>query len=73
VTNPQTSKADALKSICDGIVDSVKAAGPLGCPAGTLYAALMAYGATLEQFEMIMGMLVQLRKLRKQGDLYFVR
>jgi hypothetical protein len=64
-------QAKALRMICDAVVDSVKAAGPLGAPAGTLYAALMTHGATLSQFESLMGGLVRAGKLRKQGDLYF--
>ena len=60
----------ALKMIADAIVDSVKAAGPLGAPAGTLYADLMAQGCTLDQFEKLMGALVAIGKLTKNGHLY---
>ena len=66
-----TEQAKALRMICDAVVDSVKAAGPLGAPAGTLYAALMAHGATLDQFERLMAGLVSVGKLTKQGHLYF--
>jgi hypothetical protein len=34
----------ALKLIADAVVDSVREAGPLGAPAGPLYAAIMTYG-----------------------------
>ena len=61
----------ALKEICDALVDLVKAAGPLGAPAGHLYATLMALGCSLEQFESLMGALVKVGKLRKRGNLYF--
>ena len=64
-------QAKALKAICDAVIDSVKAAGPLGAPAGTLYAALMTHGASLQQFESLMSGLVSIGKLRKQGHLYF--
>jgi hypothetical protein len=43
-----------------------------GAPAGPIYAALMAQGCTLEQFEQLMGVLVETGRLRKQGHLYFV-
>lgn len=62
-----------LKAICDAIIESVKAGGPLGTPGGTLYAALMAQGCTLQQFEQIMAALVSAGKLEKRGELYFAR
>jgi hypothetical protein len=61
----------ALKAIGDAIIESIKATGDAGMPGGTLYAALMTHGATLEQYEAIMGALVAVGKLRKSGQLYF--
>jgi hypothetical protein len=63
----------ALLLLVDGIVESVRAAGDLGVPGGVLYAALMAHGCSLEQFEGLMSALVGLGKLRRSGDLYFAR
>ncbi len=40
-----------LRLVADSIIAGVAAAGSLGCPGGTLYAALMAQGCTLQQFE----------------------
>jgi hypothetical protein len=62
-----------LKLIGDAIIESVKAAGPLGTPGGNLYAALMAHGISLEQYEQIMGGLVAGKQLEKRGELYFAR
>jgi hypothetical protein len=62
----------ALKAVADAIIETVRSAGPLGAPAGHIYAALMAQGCTLQQFEGIMGGLVRANMLRKDGDLYFV-
>jgi hypothetical protein len=62
-----------LKAVGDSIIGAVKAAGPLGAPGGTLYAALMTYGCTLEQFNQIMDVLVQVGKLEKRGELYFAK
>lgn len=59
--------------IGDAIIESVSAAGAMGCPGGTLYAALMSQGCSLERFEMIMGALVNVGKLEKRGQLYFVK
>jgi hypothetical protein len=61
----------ALRAIGNAIIDSVQAHGALGAPAGTLYATLMTYGCTLEQFNQIMAGLVAAKMLRKQGHLYF--
>jgi hypothetical protein len=61
----------AVRMIGAYIVDSVRVAGSMGAPGGTLYAALMAHGCTLEQFESLMGALVRAGKLQKRGQLYF--
>ena len=64
-------KTTAVKVLCDSIVESVAASGNQGAPGGHLYAALMTYGISMEQFESIMGTLVRIGQLRKQGELYF--
>lgn len=67
--------ADLLKgalAIGVAIVEAVKAAGPLGAPAGLLFAALSSAGCTQAQFEKIMGGMVAADILRKSasGQLY---
>lgn len=69
MTNEQIQ---ALRAICDAIVESVAVAGSQGAPGGILYAALMASGCSLNQFHSIMAGLVSAGKLTRQGDLYFV-
>ena len=61
----------AFVELCDAVVSTVKETGPQGAPAGSLYAALMSGGATLQQFEQFMSVLVRAGRLRKSGDLYF--
>jgi hypothetical protein len=68
----QAEQVKGLRFILDAVVDAVKVAGDLGAPGGTIYAALMASGATLEQYQAIMSALVQAGKLTRSGDLYFV-
>jgi hypothetical protein len=63
----------ALLAVADAVVDIVKAGGKLGTPGGTLYAALMTHGCTLEQFEMLMSVLVSSGRLEKRGQLYFAK
>ena len=65
-------KTEAVKAIFDAVVESVKEAGPMGAPGGSLYAALMTYGFTLNQFEAIMDALIRIGKLEKRGQLYFI-
>ncbi len=60
----------SLRRIGDAIVSAVKESGPLGAPGGHMYAALMAHGCTLEQFEQIMSGLVRAGMLVKRGDCY---
>lgn len=48
-------QVQALRAIGDAILELVAAAGPLGAPSGYLYAALMPYGCTLEQYLGIMA------------------
>ncbi len=60
----------AIRMIADAIIDAVKAAGPLGAPGGIIYAALMAHGCTLDQFNTLMSVLTQAGKLRRSGDLW---
>lgn len=65
-----SQQAAALKVLVDAVVGTVKEAGPLGAPGGVIYAALMAHGCLLEQFESLMEALVRLGKVTKRGDCY---
>lgn len=67
---PQQNQA--MKLLVAAIVDSVKAAGSIGAPGGVLYAALMAQGFTLEQYEKLMSSIVRAGVLIRRGDCYFV-
>jgi hypothetical protein len=64
--------AQALRLIVSATLEAVAAAGPTGAPAGPLYAAMMTQGASLNQFESLMGCLVRAGKLRQDGNLYFI-
>ncbi len=69
---PTTHQLRLLKLALEAVIDAVKAAGPMGAPGGVIYAAMMAQGASLSQYQSIMGALVSVGKLRRQGDLYFI-
>ncbi len=67
----EAQKISALKQVCDAVIDAVKTAGELGAPSGSVYAALMAFGCKIEQYEMLIDILIKAGKLRKQGNLLF--
>lgn len=69
----ESAKNKLVKMVCDAIIEAVRAAGPLGAPAGHIYAALMQHGFTFEQFATIMGTLVRVGQLRRSGECYFIR
>jgi len=60
----------AVRRIGVAILETVRESGALGAPGGHLYAALMAHGCTLHQFEQIMGGLERAGMVRKSGDCY---
>jgi hypothetical protein len=61
----------ALQQIALAIRDTVKEAGPMGAPSGHLYAAMMATGCTLDQYQQIIAIMVRKGMIRQQGDLLF--
>ena len=62
---------DGLRLIAEAIIETVRESGPMGAPAGPMYAACMSQ-LTLGQFEQVMEGLVLAGKLRRQGHVYFV-
>ena len=63
---------EAIRRVCDAILEAVKVAGLMGAPGGILYAALMAQGCSFDQYTQLMAGLVQAGKLRKQGECYHI-
>ena len=69
-SQPAAEQARLLHLALQGILDAVKEGGDHGAPGGVLYSALMGK-ISLAQFEQIMNVLVRMKKVRKQGQLYF--
>jgi hypothetical protein len=70
-SNPTNRQRLAVVYLANAIVDSVRESdNGLGVPAGPMYAALMAHGCTLNQFEQIMSGLVRVGRLTRTGNLY---
>lgn len=61
-----------LRLVADAVTESVNHC-PNGMPGGTLYAALMTHGCSLETFNQIMDGLVSAGRIDKRGQLYFPR
>jgi len=58
----------ALRAIVETVTEAVNAS-PSGLPSGHLYATLMGFGCSLSQYESLIGALVKVGKIRKQGHL----
>ncbi len=67
------TQIDAIRRVAGIIIEAVSEADPtIGSPGGHIYAALMAHGCTIHQYEQLMSGLVRAGKLRKSGECYFV-
>ena len=70
-TTPPDARLAAMQAALTAVIETVREAGDTGAPAGILYAAFMAKGMSLANFEAMMGALVTMRKLTKRGHVYF--
>lgn len=61
---------EMLQKVGLGVLEAVAAAGEVGAPGGVLYAAMQAHGASLSQFQSIMGGLVGKAMLTQQHETY---
>lgn len=60
----------AVASISLGVIEAIEAAGEQGAPAGALYAAMQAQGASFTQFMSLMGTLVRPGYLTLEDNCY---
>lgn len=60
----------AVATISLGVIEAVEAAGEQGAPAGVLYAAMQAQGASFNQFVSLMGTLVRPGYLTLEDNCY---
>lgn len=67
-----SQQAAALRAIAEIVINAVRVAGPMGAPGGHIYAAMMAGGISLSQYQQIMAGLVRAGKLTKHGECYRV-
>ena len=59
-------KASAVVEILRGVAETIREAKRV--PAGTIYAALMTQGCTMQQYEQIEGLLIRSGVVRKAND-----
>ena len=59
-----------VRHVFNAIVETVNEQ-PDGAPAGPMYAAFMAHGMSLEQFEQITGALVAAGKIKRRGNCFY--
>ena len=62
-----STEIKAALGILDAVAQTIREVG--SAPAGTVYAALMAHGCSLAQFEQIIGILCRARIITRSGDM----
>lgn len=62
----------ALTLVFDAILSAVSEAGPTGAPGGVIFAALSQAGCSLHTFQQMMGSLVSVGVLRREGECFFL-
>lgn len=60
-----------MSQIVDVVVDAIKERGSSGTPEGPLYAMLMGFGCTLNQFNVLVECLVDAGKVTKRGNVLY--
>jgi hypothetical protein len=70
--NQQEKVVAALRLAMDCIEDAARIAGPMGAPSGTVYAALIAHGMTLDVYQQIVDVMVNMGKIKVKGHLIFL-
>ena len=65
------NQVQAVLKIAAAVIETIRESGSLGAPGGTIYAALMSHGCTLQQFDGLMAAIVGSGKVSKRGEFYF--
>ena len=71
-TNPTPTELKAMLSVIHGVLDAAHAGGTMGAPAGVMYAAMMAQGCTLAQFNQITSATQSAGLIVRAGDLIHI-
>ncbi|WP_423680204.1 winged helix-turn-helix domain-containing protein [Undibacterium sp. WLHG33] len=68
ISNQQTKRT--LANIMLYVLEAIHESGLTGAPGGIIYAALMQQGATLDQFNTLMGCLVKAGNVTHEDQVY---
>ena len=58
-----TQQLNAIRLVCNAIIESVKLAGPMGVGSGVVYSALLSTGISLSQYQSLIDGLVRAGKI----------
>lgn len=59
-----------LANITLAVLEAIQESAPVGAPGGIIYAALMQQGATLNQYNSLMGCLVRSGHITQEMDVF---
>ena len=66
------AQIELLQRIGLGVMEAVEAADDFGAPAGPMFAAMQAQGASLNQFQSIMGGLIRKGMLTEVNQCFYI-
>jgi hypothetical protein len=61
----------AVQGMFKAILETIEELGEQGTPGGVIYLALSQYGVSMSLFEAMMAALLDTRKIRQEGNLYY--
>jgi predicted oxidoreductase (fatty acid repression mutant protein) len=67
----QDAQRIALSKIILAVYETIKEAGEQGAPSGVIYAALMGFGCSLEQYNAIIDAMIATKKIRRSNHLLY--
>ena len=73
MSNPTKAEIASVLAAANAVVGAIKEAGPMGAPAGLIYAALMAQGVTLTQYQGLERLLIRTGLVTKRGDVLYAK
>lgn len=71
----QANRQDVTRALAKlglGVLEAAHDSGDIGAPSGTIYAAMMAHGATFNQFQTFMQGLTSRGMLTESGNCFYI-
>jgi len=73
MSNPTKTEIASAVNTARAVFATVAECGPTGAPAGIIYAALMAQGVTLSQYEGLERLLIRTGLVSKRGNVLYAK